>query len=292
MQAPTVPAADFTQQPAAFREECARLHQQALAAINAAWESRWGAVERAIDAAREEQRKADAGDEDALTSEVAASNIEAAETTEYVEAKREKDAIEAYEPDSYCVPFRMHFSDDVRKLTQTTANALKEAGAVQAGAGDYVYVERADGAVFLTGPVTDGGCEYGHTTNFDAYARGTNSATWYIDDATKVVMAGWMSIDDAGTMVAWDAASGHFIPDADDVASSQLIKDRFCGHDQGDNPLVSTGKSPRKVKTSDDAFDRQAATDDAAADIAAACTPFTAPRTMRKCGKKKGFRFN
>ena len=146
-----MPAADFTQQPAAFREECARLHQQALAAINAAWESRWGAVERAIDAAREEQRKADAGDEDALTTEVAASNIEAAETTEYVEAKREKDAIEAYEPDSYCVPFRMHFSDDVRKLTQTTANALNEAGAVQAGAGYYMFVERAESVKIAAG---------------------------------------------------------------------------------------------------------------------------------------------
>ena len=282
MQAPTVPAADFTQQPAAFREECARLHQQALAAINAAWESRWGAVERAIDAAREEQRKADAGDEDALTTEVAASNIEAALTTEYVEAKREKDAMEAFEPDSYCVPYRVGFSDDVRKLTQTTANALNEAGAVQAGAGYYMFVERADGAVFLTGPDDDGG-EYGHTTNFDAYDRVIGdptshlaSPTWYIDADTKIVMAGWMSIDDTGTMVAYDAASGHFIPDANDVQNSQLIKERFCGHNGTpvDNPLDKKGK-PRQVII---ASAVQEHSDNAAEDLLAACSPFDPPR--------------
>ena len=295
----TEPGPDPLQQPDAFRDECQRLHDAALAAINAAWESRWGAVDRAIQAVEEESGAGPGADVNlVLTAPHADSNLQAIydANPEYAAEKNARDEaianVEAEVVDAYCEAHRADFSDDVRKLTQTTANALKEAGAVQAGAGDYVYVERADGAVFLTGPVTDGGCEYGHTTNFDAYARGTNSATWYIDDATKVVMAGWMSIDDAGTMVAWDAASGHFIPDADDVASSQLIKDRFCGHDQGDNPLDSTGKSPRKVKTSDDAFDRQAATDDAAADIAAACTPFTAPRTMRKCGKKKGFRFN
>ena len=47
------PGPDPLQQPDAFREECATLHQQAFAAINAAWESRWGAVERAIQAAQD-----------------------------------------------------------------------------------------------------------------------------------------------------------------------------------------------------------------------------------------------
>ena len=89
-------------------------------------------------------------------------------------------------------------------------------------------------------------------------------------------------------MVAWDAASGHFIPDANDVGNSQLIKDRFCGHDQEDNPLDSSGNTPRKVKNSDDANPvLHAATDDAAEDIAAACTPFRATHAMRKCRGKK-----
>ena len=85
-------------------------------------------------------------------------------------------------------------------------------------------------------------------------------------------MAGWMSIDGTGTMVAWDAASGHFIPDANDVRNSQLIKERFCGHNGTpvDNPLDKKGK-PRQVMSASAVQEHR---DEAAEDLLAACSPW------------------